>query len=123
LRGYGDRLKPERDMNEHPTNLFDLPVPDYEEAQSFLYQLDPDTEDFTFQTFTDSDEKKKTYTISPTSKKLIDPLAKVCHGSLQQNWQQSTELRFRALVLKRTYLRCAHMLSILIAPHWKILSD
>ena len=74
-------------MNEHPTNLLDLPVPDFEEAQSFLGQLDPDIDDFTFQTFTDSDEKKKTYTISPTSKKLIDPLAKVFHGSLQQNWQ------------------------------------
>jgi AAA domain/RepB DNA-primase N-terminal domain len=74
-------------MNEHPTNLLDLPVPDFEEAQSFLGQLDPDIEDFTFQTFTESDEKKKTYTISPISKKLIDPLAKVLHGSLQQHWQ------------------------------------
>lgn len=96
-------------MSEHLISLVELPVPDFEEAQRFLGQLVPDVEDFTFQTFTDSDEKKSTYPISPTTKKPIDPLAKVLHGSLQQHWQTLCSLSRQAagvyVTINRTTLQ------------------
>lgn len=45
--------------------------PDLEQAAAFLRLLDPDAEGFTFQTFDDSDLKR-------------GHLAKVCHGSLEE---------------------------------------
>jgi hypothetical protein len=63
-----------------------FPVLDREEAQTFLQYLDPDTDAFTFQTFTDSDEKREAFEINPRTKKPIDPLARTLHGTLDQHW-------------------------------------
>jgi hypothetical protein len=63
-----------------------FPVLDREAAHTFLQYLDPDINQFTFQTFTDSDEKKKTYPINPRTRQINDPLAKVLHGTLDEHW-------------------------------------
>src|SRR5258708_36942975 len=63
-----------------------FPVLDREAAHKFLQYLDPDAEKFTFQTFTDSDERKKTHPINPRTRQITDPLAKVFHGTLDKHW-------------------------------------
>ena len=63
-----------------------FPVLDREAAHIFLQYLDPDAEKFTFQTFTDSDERKKTYQVNPRTGQITDPLAKVLHGTLDEHW-------------------------------------
>src|SRR5437879_3328740 len=68
-----------------------FPVLDREAARTFLEFLDPDTDKFTFQTFTDSDEKKKTYQRNRRGR-IIDSLAKVLHGTLDQHWPTLVEL-------------------------------
>ena len=63
-----------------------FPILDREAARSFLQYLDPDAEQFTFQTFTDSEQRKSTYQKRPETGQPIDPLARVLHGTLDQHW-------------------------------------
>jgi hypothetical protein len=63
-----------------------FPVLDREAARSFLQYLDPGTEQFTFQTFTDSEQRKCTYQKHPETGQPIDPLVRVLHGTLDQHW-------------------------------------
>jgi hypothetical protein len=69
-----------------------FPVLDREAAQTFLRFLDPDTNEFTFQTYTDSDEKRKSFAINPRTKKPVDPLARILHGTLDQYWTTLADL-------------------------------
>jgi RecA-family ATPase len=66
-----------------------FPVLDREAAQTFLQYLDPNSDEFTFQTFTDSDSRKRTYS------KNSDPLAKVLHGTLEEHWAALVDLSRR----------------------------
>jgi hypothetical protein len=45
-----------------------FPVLDRDAAQTFLEYLDPGTNEFTFQTFTDSDQKHKAFQTDPHTK-------------------------------------------------------
>ena len=63
-----------------------FPVLDREAAGIFLEYLDPNSDKFTFQTFTDSDQTKRTYKKHPQTGQVVDPLAKVPHGTLDQHW-------------------------------------
>src|SRR5262249_7997973 len=58
----------------------------------FLEYLDPDTSEFTFQTFTDSEKRRKGFRTDPRTKQRIDPLAKTLHGTLQQHWTRLADL-------------------------------
>jgi RecA-family ATPase len=69
-----------------PAPVTRFPALDRDAAHTFLQYLDPDIDKFTFQTFTDSDKLKKTYQINPRTGQVIDPLAKVLHGSLDEHW-------------------------------------
>jgi putative DNA primase/helicase len=69
-----------------------FPVLDREAARTFLEYLDPDTDEFTFQTFTDSEERRKTYTKNERTRLTIDPLAKVLHGTLDEHWATFVDL-------------------------------
>jgi hypothetical protein len=64
---------------------------DRQAAETFLNHLDPDAIEFTFQTFTDSDQKKQTYG-KDTRGRIIDPLARVLHGSLEEHYATLVEL-------------------------------
>ncbi len=85
-----------------------FPVLNREAARTFLESLDADTDKFTFQTFTDSDERKKTYAKDRTGR-LIDPLAKVVHGTLDEHWATLVDLSRRGagvfVTVNRTTLR------------------
>src|SRR5262245_12767574 len=77
------------------TNLSEVaqfPVLDREGARTFLQYLDPDTDVFTFQTFTDSEARRKTFEINPRTKKRLDPLARTLHGTLNQHWTTLADL-------------------------------
>jgi len=63
-----------------------FPTSDIERAREFLQQLDPDTDVFTFQTFSDSAEKRKSYTKNPITNAIIDPLARTFHGTIDQHF-------------------------------------
>jgi hypothetical protein len=63
-----------------------------EAAEQYLAYLDPETEQFTFQTFTDSDTKKESYERNPHTKAIIDPLARVLHGTLDRHWATLVDL-------------------------------
>jgi RecA-family ATPase len=63
------------------SEIAQFPVLDREDAQTFLQYLDPDTDEFTFQTFTDVEETRKTFL-----GKRSDPLARTLHGTLDQHW-------------------------------------
>jgi AAA domain/Primase C terminal 1 (PriCT-1) len=69
-----------------------FPVLDREAPQTFLRYLDPDTSDFTFQTFTDSEQRRKAFTIDPRTNKRFDPLARTLHGTLSQYWATLADL-------------------------------
>jgi RecA-family ATPase len=69
-------------------SLAQFPLLDREEAQTFLQYLDPDADKFTFQTFTDSEAKKQQYDRG-------DPLAKVLHGTPDENWGALVDLSRR----------------------------
>jgi hypothetical protein len=69
-----------------------FPILNRESAQTFLEYLDPDTHQFTFQTFTDSDERKKTYATNARTGHIVDPLAKVFHGTLDEHWATLVDL-------------------------------
>jgi AAA domain/Primase C terminal 1 (PriCT-1)/RepB DNA-primase from phage plasmid len=60
--------------------------------KNFLRYLDPVTNDFTFQTFTDSEERRKAFTIDPRTNKRFDPLARTLHGTLTQYWATLADL-------------------------------
>jgi hypothetical protein len=84
----------------------EFPVLDRESANKFLEYLDPDTDKFTFQTFTDSEEGKKT---NKKNARTLDPLAKVLHGTLDEHWAMLVDL-FRQgagvfVTVNRTALR------------------
>jgi AAA domain/Primase C terminal 1 (PriCT-1)/RepB DNA-primase from phage plasmid len=86
-----------------------FPVLDRNSAQTFLDFLDPDTDKFTFQTFTDSDERKKTYAKNARTGQTIDPLAKVFHGTLDEHWASLADLSRQGagifVTVNRTILR------------------
>ena len=64
---------------------------DRQAAETFLNHLDPDAVAFTFQSFTDSNQKKQTYGKDPRGR-IIDPLARVLHGSLEEHHATLVEL-------------------------------
>jgi hypothetical protein len=76
----------------NPAPVTQFPVLDREAAETFLQYLDPNTEEFTFQTFTDSEQKKRGYPKNPRTGKRDDPLAKVRHGSLNRHWATLVDL-------------------------------
>ena len=57
-------------------------------AELFLRTLDPEANGFTFQTFTDSKKSRDSHKHTRTG----DPLARILHGSLDQNWNVLVEL-------------------------------
>jgi hypothetical protein len=72
-----------------------FPVLDREAAQTFLECLDSETNEFTFQTFTDSEKSRRGFQTDPRTKGRIDPLAKTLHGSLDQHWTTLVNLSRR----------------------------
>ena len=75
-----------------PAPISQFPVLDRDAAQTFLEFLDPDTDEFTFQSFTDSELRKKSYQKNPHTGQIIDPLAKVLHGTLDEHWATLVDL-------------------------------
>ena len=69
-----------------------FPVLDREAARTFLQCLDTDTDEFTFQTFTESEERRKVFEINPRTKRRVDPLARTLHGTLDQHWTTLVDL-------------------------------
>ena len=65
---------------------------DRQAAETFLNHLDPDADGFTFQTFTDSDQKKETYGRNPRTGNINDPLAKVLDGTLDERYATLVDL-------------------------------
>jgi len=65
---------------------------DRQAAETFLNHLDPDAVAFTFQTFTDSDQKKETYGRNPRTGNVNDPLAKVLDGTLDERYATLVDL-------------------------------
>ena len=86
-----------------------FPILDREDARRFLQYLDPDTDEFTFQTFTDSDERKKAYEKNPRTAQIIDPLAQVLHGTLDKHYPTLVDLSRRGagifVTVNKTTLR------------------
>jgi hypothetical protein len=82
-----------------------FPVLNRDAAQKFLEFLDPDADEFTFQTFTDSDERRNFYHKTRTG----DPLARTLHGSLDEQWGTLVDLSRRGagvfITVNRTTLR------------------
>jgi hypothetical protein len=72
------------------TPFSQFPALNRSDAQKFLEFLDPDADQFTFQTFTDSEERKKTY--AKNAGWITDPLAKVLHGKLAEHWASLVDL-------------------------------
>jgi hypothetical protein len=72
--------------------IMQFPILDREAARTHLQYLDPDTEEFTFQTFTDVEERRKYFEMNPRTKRLFDPLARVFHGTLDQYWAPLADL-------------------------------
>jgi hypothetical protein len=72
--------------------IMQFPILDREAARTHLQYLDPDTEEFTFQTFTDSEAMRRTFKIDPRTKKKHDPLARTLHGALDQLWTTLADL-------------------------------
>jgi hypothetical protein len=62
--------------------------PDQAVADRFLRALDPRTDRFTFQTFTDTKEQRERY----RAERKRDPLARVLHGALMECWQELERL-------------------------------
>jgi hypothetical protein len=85
------------------------PVLDREAAQTFLEHLDPDTNEFTFQTFTDSEEGRRSFPVDQRTKGRFDPLAKTLHGTLAKHWTTLTDLSLRGagvfVCINKTNLR------------------
>ena len=70
--------------------------PDLATADRFLNALDPRGV-FTFQTFSDREEDKRTYVDKDGKKKTFDPNARVFHGTLAEHGQQLVELNQRGV--------------------------
>jgi hypothetical protein len=68
-----------------------LLAPDLAQTRRFLEVLDP-AEVFTFQTFSDRDELKKTFIGRDGRSRTWDPFAKVLHGTLDEHAQELTQL-------------------------------
>jgi hypothetical protein len=64
------------------------PPPNRSVAECFLRALAPDTDRFTFQTFTDSRELRKRY----EAERKPDLLARVLHGTLAEHWDKLVQL-------------------------------
>jgi putative DNA primase/helicase len=92
-------------------------VLDRDAAETFLEFLDPNADQFTFQTFTDSEEKKKTY--AKNLGQITDPLAKVLHGTLEQHWTTLVDLSRQGagvfVTVNRTTLRGRRNVQSIIA--------
>jgi RecA-family ATPase len=86
-----------------------FPVPNREDARTFLEYLDPDTNEVTFQAFTDSDARKETYERNTRTGAVVDPLAKVVHGTLDRHQATLVDLARRGagifVTVNRTTLR------------------
>jgi RecA-family ATPase len=96
---------PESDV----ASVAQFPILNRGAAKTFLQCLDPKRDEFTFQTFTDSDQRKKTYDKHPQTGRLIDPVAKVLHGTLDQHWATLVDYSRRGagifVTVNRTSLR------------------
>jgi Family of unknown function (DUF5906)/RepB DNA-primase N-terminal domain/Primase C terminal 1 (PriCT-1) len=92
----GDHAIAHRIADDKPMSdaapISQFPVLDREAACTFLKYLDPDADNFTFQTFTDSNDRKKTYQKNPRTGQISDGLAKVLHGSLDEHWAALVDL-------------------------------
>jgi RepB DNA-primase from phage plasmid len=64
-------------------------MPDRNEVERFLTALDPNTKEFTFQTFDDNAERKAKRKANGQKK---DPFAKVFNGTLAQHWDALIKL-------------------------------
>jgi putative DNA primase/helicase len=62
--------------------------PDRTKADCFLHALVPQTDRFSFQTFTDSKAVRKKY----KAERKRDPLARVFHGTLAEHWDELVRL-------------------------------
>ena len=67
------------------------PQPNFDMAKSFLDIFDPDCGCWTFQTFDDNADRAR----ENKTNYGIDPLAKVLHGTLTENWEQLVDLNQR----------------------------
>jgi hypothetical protein len=80
-----------------------FPLLERDAARTFLEILDPDTDEFTFQTFTDSESRRRSF------KTKADPSAKVLHGSLDQHYPTLVDLSRNGagvfVTINRTNLR------------------
>jgi hypothetical protein len=74
------------------TAVAQFPVLDREAARTHLQYLDPDADEFTFQTYTDSEAGRKTFEINPRTKKPVDPLQRILHGTLDRHWTTLADL-------------------------------
>jgi hypothetical protein len=96
-----------------------FPVLDREAARTFLQTLDPDSDRFTFQLFTDSDQRKRTYKKHPQTGYLLDPLAKVLHGTLDEEWAALVDASRRGagvfVAINKTSLRSRRSANNIIA--------
>ncbi len=72
-------------MSEAAT-VSQFPALDRDAARTFLEMLDPDANEFTFQTFTNSESRRRSF------KTKADPLAKVLHGTLDQHYPTLVDL-------------------------------
>jgi hypothetical protein len=63
-------------------------APDWSKADCFLRALAPESDRFTFQTFTDSKDQREAY----RAERKRDPLARVLHGALMECWQELERL-------------------------------
>jgi hypothetical protein len=88
------------------------PPPNRSVAECFLRALAPDTDRFTFQTFTDSRELRKRY----EAERKPDLLARVLHGTLAEHWDKLVDLpRFRGGL--RAWIRVS-CLTAFCPPVW-----
>jgi hypothetical protein len=69
-----------------------FPVLNREAAATFLHLLDPEADGFTFQTFTDSDLKKRASKKDHQTGRTTDSLAKVLHGTLDEHYAALVDL-------------------------------
>src|SRR5262249_7611536 len=85
---------------QHDSKAADRPElkPDHNEANRFLTVFDPNTDQFTFQTFDDNKERKRARAEANKLRKqqgkpkLKDPLARTRHGTLAKHWNELVEL-------------------------------
>ena len=81
-----------------------FPVLDRDAARRFLEILDPDTNEFTFQSFSDSESRRRSFSV-----RAADPFAKVLHGTLDHHYPALVDLSRNGagvfVTINRTTLR------------------